>query len=271
MWQAKEATLVKLGGSVITDKTQPFTEKMDAIKRLAHEIHSSRTKTHIKLIVGHGGGSYPHTIAYRYQTFKGLINERSYLGIALVQDAAARLNRIVIKALIDAGENAISVQPSAGALAENSRIIRWDVKIVEKMLEHGLLPVVYGDVCLDLKQGCCILSTEEIFRYLATKINVNRVVIGSDVNGVYDRDPKIFPNARKIPTITVESIDRVLPSLKGADAMDVTGGMRSKVITLLELASEADVECEIIDITTPGLLEEALDGKRGIGTIVKAK
>ncbi len=258
--------LVKLGGSVITDKSRPFTERMDVIERLASEIHSARSSSHLRLIVGHGGGSYPHTPAEKYQTSKGLINAESSRGVSLVQDAAARLNRLVVKALIDAGENAVSVQPSACILAESSRILRWDIRVLREMLNNGLLPVAYGDVVMDVKQGCSIASTEDIFFYLAKLLPVRRIVIGTDVEGVLDYTSK---RREKFEVITPSDKVRLHGSLQGAETADVTGGMKSKVVLLLQLAEEKGVESEILNASRPDLLKSALNGKRGQGTIIR--
>jgi len=266
-----ELVLVKLGGSVITDKAKPFSERRDIIARLATEIHSSRVKTGSKLIVGHGGGSYPHIPAEKYRTHLGLIDERSCMGAALVQDAASRLNRIVVDALLTAGEPAVSVQPSSGAVAKDSKIISWDVGALKLMLDSGLLPVPYGDVGMDLVKGFCILSTEEVFRYLSVELKPSRVIIGSDVDGVFNEDPRKNARAKKIPLITLENAAGVLPSLGGATTVDVTGGMRSKVLTLLELVKEVDVECEVLNLLVPGNLEDALNGEKGRGTLIRRR
>ncbi|MEE9585654.1 MAG: isopentenyl phosphate kinase [Nitrososphaerales archaeon] len=258
--------LVKLGGSVITDKSKPFTERMDAIERLAKEIHSARASSGLRLIVGHGGGSYPHTPAEKFQISRGLIGEESSRGVALVQDAAARLNRLVVNALIDAGEDAVSVQPSACILAESSRIVHWDTQVLQKMLKIDLLPVVYGDVVMDVKQGCSIASTEEIFFYLANLLPVHRVLIGSDVDGVLDYTSR---SREKIDIITPSDKTSISASLQGAETVDVTGGMKSKVELLLKLAEEKGVESEILNASRPGLLEYALKGRRGQGTIIR--
>jgi isopentenyl phosphate kinase len=263
--------LVKLGGSVITDKSIPFAARRDRIRRLAREISRSRKKTGVRLIVGHGGGSFPHTQAEEFQTHRGIIDAKSYRGIALVQDAAARLHRIVVQTLLEEGENAISIQPSAAAMSDNSRIIDWDLRPVEKILAHGLVPVVYGDVGMDVTQGCCILSTEEIFRYIATKLPVERIVIGSNVNGVYDKDPQL-PDAKQIPVITLENFKEISSSLGGSPDMDVTGGMKTKVTTLLEIVGiKNNICCRITDITESNTLERALCGEEVSGTIIRAK
>ena len=66
----KPLILLKLGGSLITDKTKPYTANIPVIKRLAREIHEAREEKDINLIVGHGGGSFPHVSAKKYQTHK---------------------------------------------------------------------------------------------------------------------------------------------------------------------------------------------------------
>ena len=55
-------------------------------------------------------------------------------------------------------------------LSEHSKIVWWNTQILQKMLKIGMLPVLYGDVVMDVAQGCSIISTEEIFFYLAKKI-----------------------------------------------------------------------------------------------------
>lgn len=66
--------LVKLGGSLITDKNTPFAEQRDVIDRLTMEIHEAKHEKDITLVVGHGSGSYGHLLARRYQTQRGVIN-----------------------------------------------------------------------------------------------------------------------------------------------------------------------------------------------------
>ncbi len=261
-------TLVKLGGSLITDKSKSFTERTDVIKRLAKEIHAAREKTGMRLIVGHGGGSYPHRPAKKYRTAEGMINEDSATGIAEVQDAAARLNRIIVRAMIDAGEDAVSIQPSASCIAEKGKIKEWYTAPIEMLLEKGMLPVVYGDVGLDTKQGCCILSTEELFDHLTMKLQAARVIMVGKVEGVMTGDPAKDPKAEMVQEITPQNFEDVKKHLQGSDAVDVTGGMVHKVEQALKLA-EAGAEVHIISGMAPGRLEKALLGKEVTGTVVR--
>jgi isopentenyl phosphate kinase len=275
----EEITLIKLGGSLITDKAKPFTPRLDVIKRLAKEIHEAKKEKKINLIVGHGGGSFPHKPAKDYRTNEGMVNEESCRGISLVQDAASQLNRIIVKALIDAGENAISVQPSAGLIAENGRIKEWSLEPMKEMLKHNLLPVPYGDVALDIKKGCCIISTEEILNYLTSnkeilsyvsrQFSCKRIILAGIVDGVFTADPQKNPDAKLIPEINSKNYNDIRKYLGGSAGIDVTGGMLHRVERIFEL-TKFGVEAEIINGEKEDNLKRALLGERGLGTTIKS-
>jgi isopentenyl phosphate kinase len=267
-----ELILIKFGGSVITDKSKPFTEDMDTIKRLAKEIHEARQEKKFKLIIGHGGGSYPHTYAAEFRTNEGVINERSYEGIAKVQNSASMLNRIIVEELINAGENAVSINPSSCTMAENGTIKKMFLEPIEKLLEFDMLPVPYGDVCLDLKKGCCILSTERILSYIAREFNkkykISRILLCGRVDGVFTDNPDKNPDAKLIPVITQKNIKKIENDLKGSSSTDVTGGMMHKVKMMLEL-TDIGIESDIINVKKPEILKKSLLGERGLGTIIQ--
>jgi isopentenyl phosphate kinase len=253
---------VKLGGSLITDKSKPYTARHDVIKRLCAEIHEARERKRFPLLIGHGGGSFPHVSAKKYQTHKGATHEKSWEGFVMVQDDAARLNRIMVSSLIEAGEKAISIQPSASCHAKNDRIVDWNIKPIELSLARGLIPVPYGDVCHDEAKGCCIISTEEILSFLALKLKPERIIMVGKTDGVLDQE------GRTVKEINGRSFSEVRKALSSSDGVaDVTGGMAQKV----EMALEMGAEVEIINGMKPDVLKRALLGERGIGTVIEGK
>ncbi len=263
-----ELIFLKLGGSLITHKDKPFTERRGAIERLAREIHEARQEKEFSLLIGNGGGSYPHTAAKNYRTAKGIINQDSYRGIAEVQDAAARLNRIIIRALLDAGENAISIQPSSVCITENSRITEFHTKPLEILLKKQMLPVVYGDVGLDAQQGCSIISTEELFVFLAKKLKPQKIIMAGVVDGVFTADPIKDENAQMISEITPKNYPEIKQMLSGSMGIDVTGGMVLKVEKALEMALTG-AEVSIINGLVENRVKEALLGKEIVSTVIK--
>ncbi len=74
-----EIVFIKLGGSVIT-KPEPYTADYDVIKSVLTEIKEIKEKRHINILIGHGGGSFPHIPAHEYRVSEGIINEKSLYG-----------------------------------------------------------------------------------------------------------------------------------------------------------------------------------------------
>jgi len=138
-----------------------------------------------------------------------------------------------------------------------------------------MVSVSYGDVCLDLKNGCCILSTEMILSFITRAFNksdkkykVSRILLCGKVDGVFTDNPDTNPDAKLIPIITTKKIKEIEGYLRGSSGIDVTGGMLHKVKMMLEL-TKLGVESEVINAKKPGILKRALLGKKGLGTIIK--
>lgn len=263
----KKLILVKPGGSLITDKTRPFTEDLPTIKRLAREIHRAKKTSRKLFIVGHGGGSFPHVPATKYKTAEGIINNESYRGIAIVQDTAARFNRMIINELLKAGENAFGLHPSSFTISQNGEIKKSFLEPILKLLEFKMLPVIYGDVGLDLKKGCCILSSEKILNHLAINLKergylVERIILAGITDGVYDSKGKT------IKVLTPKKFRKLRQEIGASDGIDVTGGMIHKVGEAVKLAEEG-IETLIINGKVTGNLEKAILGREVKGTIIK--
>lgn len=257
--------IVKLGGSVITDKRRPFTVKRATLARLARELTAVRKP----LVVVHGGGSFGHPVASKYRIAEGYKNKSQLMGLSLTHRAMERLNVYVIEALQKAGIQAIAIQPSACAAVSGGRIRSMELTPIKKLLTLGLVPVLYGDAVPDLRKGMSILSGDQIVAYLARELDAVRVILGVDVNGVYTANPKNDRRAKLVRKIT--PVDRELvTSLDVAGVKDVTGGMRTKVKELLPLAM-CGVEAEIVNATKPGVIRKAIQGKRGLGTVVRRR
>jgi len=262
--------LLKLGGSLITDKSRPYTPRISIIDRLSREIKEAGLKED-KLVVGHGGGSFPHTSASKYKTHMGFIDENSKKGMAIVHLDALKLNMIIVESLLKTGLDVYPIHPSSISVAEDSTIKEIFLKTMEALLEKDIIPVVYGDVGIDVKKGCCILSTEEIFRSIALHFNEKYkpfIIMCEEVDGVYTDDPFKNPDATLIREINRKNYERVKIYLGGSKDVDVTGGMRHKVEKLFEL-SRLGIESIIINCKKKNNLKKALKGQKIIGTYIR--
>jgi len=267
-----ETIFVKFGGSTITDKTKQFTAREDIIRQLVREIAEAKKKTGIRLVVGHGSGSFGHTYAHQYQVHKGITGPESWKGYALTHDAAARLNRIVVKIFLEEGVNAVSMQPSASGFNENGKMKSMSVAQLEKLLDAGLVPVVFGDMMLDEKMGCSVASTEEVFTYLAPKLKVDRMIFVGLTDGVYTADPLKDPNAKLIEHITPANFEQVRKGLGGSHGVDVTGGMLDKVEKILGIMKQMPyTKAALVSGEKPGRLKSALLGENIACTRITAR
>ena len=261
----KKLVLVKLGGSLITDKTKRECLRKRTLARLARELKNASKE--VKLIVGHGGGSFPHFPAKKYRVNEGIISKDSIKGFCFTHDAAARLNRLVVRAFLKAGINASSLQPSACMLCKDGKIIESYLAPIKEMLKHNIVPVPYGDAAVDLTKGITIISTEQVLAELALKLKAKRIVVAGIVPGVFTADPFKDKNAKLIPRITRENFSEIRKMLSGSHGVDVTGGMLSKVEEMLALADKG-VKSQIVGAERPGVLKKALLGKH-VGTIIE--
>jgi len=263
----QELVFVKLGGSVITDKARPETARHEVIGRLAAEVAAARAACpDLRLLLGHGSGSFGHVTARRYGTHQGVRDAAGWHGFAQVAAAAARLNRLMSDALLAAGVPAWSLQPSASARCHQGELQWLDAAPLEKGLAHGLVPLVYGDVALDEAQGATIISTERIFAYLARRLHPARLVLATVVDGVFEADPLQVPAARPVPYISSTNWSAVRSALGGSHATDVTGGMLAKVVEMVALARELpELTVQLLSGERPGALQSALCGPAGDG------
>ena len=231
---------LKLGGSLITDKRLAETPRLDVIQRLAAEIAEVRRQNPtLRLVIGHGSGSFGHVHAKQHGTRNGVATPAQWQGFALTADAAARLNRIVVNALLAAGIPAWAIQPSATLHCVDGRIQDGTLdQTVAQALQRGLVPLVYGDTTLDDMRGGTIASTEEIFEWLAPRLHPQRLVLAGEVDGIYTADPQLDPNAKKLPVVTPTMLQAIQAGLGASHGVDVTGGMAAKVVQAINLVNQ---------------------------------
>ncbi len=261
-----ELVLLKLGGSLITHKDRPFTPREDRLHALAQAIaRALEQRPDLRLIVGHGSGSFGHPVARRYRTREGVHNSEQWWGFTQVARAAAQLHRLVLEALWSQGLPALSLPPSATVLARGARVHHWCWAPLEAALARGLLPVVYGDAVLDLERGGTVLSTEDLFVALAARFRPRRVLLVGREPGVWADYPQ---NTRLVDVLTPARWARWARHLGPSHAPDVTGGMREKVRLMVHLAEHWGIEGWIFGGDPPERVTEALLGRLTLGTRV---
>ena len=253
-------TFLKLGGSLITDKTRDACARLDVIRRMAREVKAALVAVpDLQLVLGHGSGSYGHVMAKRFNVHQGCTD---WWGYAATGAMAARLNRLVVDVFLEERVPVVSFQPSASARCAGGKLLYLATGPVRGALAHGLVPVIHGDVSLDEEQGSAIVSTEQILAYLSGELDPARIVLAGEVDGVFTEDPLRAQDAERIPEIDRHNIRDIGGVLTGSHGVDVTGGMLSKVMTMFELArAYPNLSIHLISGRRQGEVYRALAGE----------
>ncbi len=259
-------TLVKLGGSLITEKSTGGAVRAEVLGALAADVARAMGAGH-RLVLGHGSGSFGHPAARRAGLRGGVARHVPALDVARVQAAAADLHRRVVEALLEAGAPAFSIPPSAAAPATRGHPGALPLEVLEAALAAGLLPVVYGDVALEPGGGALIRSTERILTSVAVGlrrrgVQVRRALWLGDVAGLLDGAGAV------VARVSPRAADGALSLAGAAEGADVTGGMAHRLETALELAA-LGVPSWMGDGRLPGVVGRLLDDDFVPGTIVE--
>ena len=279
--------ILKIGGSILTKKDSAKAEvDFDNLNRIAKEIkdslysnnedsnpndsnndsnNNSNSNLSDGLIIVHGAGSFGHPPAKKHkigQPFKDEEYLTKRIGFCEIQNEVKRLNSIICEVFVKNEIPAIALPPSSFITTSNKRVHDFNLDLIKSYLNEGFIPVLYGDVVLDNEIKMAVISGDQIIQYIAKSIDSDRVVLGTDVDGVYTKNPKTHDDAVHIDVVSSMEDIKFLESTTN---VDVTGGMVGKVKELLELA-DLGIESEIINANEPGVIFKALQGMDVPGT-----
>src|SRR3990172_8853631 len=222
--------VLKIGGSVITDKNGDLAAKTEVINRLAEEVAKANVKN---LIVVHGGGSFGHPTAQKHGIKDGFKQDGQRIGFAETHHVMTVLNGLVMDAFVWHEIPAVSIAPSSCVITENGRIKQFEDAALRMMLKMEFTPVLYGDTTVDEKLGFTVLSGDQLVAYLALK-----------------------------------ELCEIQGKLAKPTAADVTGGMFGKVNELIP-AVEKGIPVSIVNGAKANRVYRALVGEKVEGTLIE--
>ena len=247
--------LLKIGGSVLTDKGRESTLREDNLRKVARQIADTKSSP---LILVHGAGSFGHPQVVKYLS-KGF----SGSGMWKTHCAVRSLNTAFIDALQSQSAAALPIHPLNSVTLDAGRITHFDTNALELMLNNNIIPVLHGDVVMDRLDGFNILSGDQIIAFLAQKIHPKKIGVGTDVDGIMYRD-------KKLTHLRPGELEKYRDGIIGSKSTDVTGGMLHKVVELLEIA-KSGIQSEIFNATCDGNITKFLTSHQDVGTIISAE
>ncbi|MBE6500432.1 MAG: isopentenyl phosphate kinase family protein [Methanobrevibacter thaueri] len=260
--------ILKIGGSILTNKDSKISEvNPTSLKRIASEIKNSMENSPKQLIIVHGAGSFGHPPAKKHKIGEKF-NKNEYpqkrLGFCEIQNEVKKLNMHICEAFIKENLPVIAIPASSFITATNKRITQANLDLFKKYLQKGFIPVIYGDVVLDDELEFCVISGDQLIQNLAMNLKPEKVILGTDVDGVYNKNPKTHEDALFFDKF---SSLKDLDTLEGTTNVDVTGGMVGKIKELLYLA-DLGIESKIINAEVKDNIYKALEDKDVKGTII---
>jgi isopentenyl phosphate kinase len=250
--------LVKLGGSVLTDKARLRTARPAAIRRLAGELASVAQP----LLIVHGAGSYGHVLASRYRLNAGGSSSAKRNAAARVQADVRALNHLVVDVLNRVGFASVPIPPASVLSLDDGRVSTLDLTPFLEFSSMGFTPVTFGDVVRDLRRGFSVCSGDLMMVELARAFRPKRAVFAADVDGLFTADPKRRKLARLLDVVGPKDLAQIEFS---APRTDVTGSIEGKLRRMFEIADHVD-ECLIVNGNVKNRVRDALRGKPVVGT-----
>ena len=253
--------IIKLGGSVITDKSKKYSFRKEASDRLSKEIK----KANKKVIIVHGAGSFGHILAKKYDLNSGHKNDEQLRGFSLTHTMVQKLNTMVLDSLHENAIDAVSISPHSVLKLDDHKPLKFNIEIFKDSIEKGFTPVTFGDVVLDKKLGFSICSGDLLIQLFAEYFKPEKIIFVLDEDGIYTSNPKINKNAKLIKSTTLDALNNYTTS---ADAhADVTGGMGGKIGVISNI-SKLGIDTILLNGNKPDRLYKVLVGEATTCTTV---
>lgn len=253
--------IVKIGGSVLTDKSQEHGDfQTEIVERLIGEIVEAKKEKDFGLILIHGAGSYPHFLTTKYELNKGFFGSKSAEGFSRVKLELAKMNAQLWAICLKAGLSVATISASSVIVTSDGEISSFDTEIVERYLQLGITPVLHGDDTMDRVKGIAVLSGDKTMAYLAKYLDVDNVIFVSDVDGVFNKNPKVYKDAHVIGEINDSNFTNVVDNMEIYNENDASGEMKGKLIAIKKRLSGRNVR--IVGGLKKGVLKDTLLGRQ---------
>jgi len=243
--------LIKLGGSIITNKQKPLTPNISAINKIVTQLKKVREP----IIIVHGGGSFGHYWSVRYDMHTKPA-KYSKKGVAVVKNSMVELNKIILNSFLKHDLNPYCLPPTDFMFGDKPDLKK--VKEIAKIAKDGLVPVSYGDVLWYGKNRFYILSGDSIIGILAKILKPRLAIFVLNVDGVYsDMKSKKLLYEIKGQTASISKVGR-----------DVTGGMTRKIKEAM-MMSKSGIDVFLVNGNKPERIVNAINGKNFEGTLFR--
>jgi len=259
----KKITVLKLGGSLLTDKSTPYKVREGILDAVAHELKECIDLGLIEsLVLIHGVGSYGHPPVIKYKLYSGFTDEKQLINLSKTQYIVSKFRLMIVNSLIEAGIPVNLMYPSSMVIGKKMKISYYMFKALKGYLSIGMVPLLGGDMIYDEVMGFSICSGDPLAVVIARELRAEQLIYASDVAGVYEKDPKIDSKASLIKEIYINEIEQVVQKMEESNKNDTSGKMKGKLTSLIPAKDliEKGLEVSILSMMEPNILKNFLEG-----------
>jgi len=140
---------------------------------------------------------------------------------------------------------------------------------IETLLDLGVVPILNeNDSVSTAEIGTAFGDNDKLSALVASKIDADLLIMLSDIDALYDRNPREFPDARAIPAV-FEITDEIVRNAGGKGSRYATGGMKTK-IEAAKIASNAGCRIVLANGRAKDVITRIVAGEE-IGTVFMPK
>jgi len=261
--------ILKIGGSVLTHKDEFSKLNINNVGNTALNIRKWLDReTRNKLVFISGAGSFGHPLAHEFMLNEETDKNKSSVGFLRTTINMQKMSNLIANVFLEYNVPLFPISPSSIFVTDEGRIFESYLGTISKCLKGGHVPFLWGDAVIDLSHRYRILSGDQIASYLYDELNIDQILFGTNVDGVYTDDPILNPNAMRIKNINNDNYDEVVKFLSYSLYIDVTKGMKGKLEEIFK--TDRSLDCVIYNAERQDNTFRALCGE-SIGTRILLK
>lgn len=252
--------VIKIGSSIITDEKDVIDDVF--LNNLARQIKTLIDKKGMEFVIVSSGAVAAGMMVLKVKEKPKKLTEKQ----ALAACGQGFLIHKYSEVFLDKGINVAQILLTSEDISDRKRYLNAK-NTFETLIQKGIIPVVNENdtiVTNEIKLG----DNDNLSAEVASLIEADLLIILSDVEGFYDKDPNLFGDAK-----VIEKVNEVESFLKKATAKSGSKVGTGGIMTKLQAAKKATligIPVVLAKGKRDNIIIDILNGKR-VGTLFLPK
>ena len=140
---------------------------------------------------------------------------------------------------------------------ENTESRKNTLNTLHELLAHNFVPIINENDTVAVEE-LILGDNDKLSALVATLVKADKLIIASDIDGLYNQNPHINPNAELLSEVS--DLQSITQYIQERESKLGTGGMTTK-ISAIEICFREDVEVFLVNGGKPNFIVDSLEGK----------